>query len=128
MRRGCDVTARRTKAQHMRGQTLRTTRASWLAAIYLLYGCAGTNRGPSSEELRAMEEERKSLETLLQRGRFELQCPEATAQVLERYQDGPATLVGIEGCGRQAIYERRLRYSYHTRSRTTRNTKWERKP
>jgi len=63
---------------------------------------------------------------LRERAGFELQCVATQVRVLDRYQGGPATLVGAEGCGRQSMYQRRLRYSYQQGGRTTQNTKWER--
>ena len=68
-----------------------------------------------------------SLDMLQNRARFDLQCPEATITMLERHNNGPAPLIGGAGCGRQAMYERRLRSDRSSGGRTTRNTKWEQK-
>lgn len=82
---------------------------------------------PSERQRAAVAEERQALLTLQDRARFELQCAGATATVLEHHTSGPARLVGVSGCDRQAIYERRLRRDGWTGKRTTRNTKWERR-
>ncbi|MBA3841078.1 MAG: hypothetical protein H0X39_00385 [Actinobacteria bacterium] len=59
---------------------------------------------------------------LQKRAQFELQCPAATVLVLERAnEDGPATLVGAQGCGQQTLYARRLRRSGWTGNYTARN-------
>jgi hypothetical protein len=108
-------------------------RSAWvLAAITgsaTLSGCS-TNWMAERAQRDAYEEQ-QNLGMLLQRARFELHCPEAQLQVLERFQGGftdhqisPATLVGVDGCERQAMYKRRLRRRYG-HGRTTDNTKWE---
>jgi hypothetical protein len=107
-------------------------RAVWtLAAITgaALSGC-GSNWMAEKAQRDAYEEQ-QNLGMLLERARFELHCPEAQLQVLERFQGSftdhqlsPATLVGVDGCGRQAMYKRRLRRRYG-HGRTTDNTKWE---
>jgi hypothetical protein len=97
--------------------------AEWLAQCSPQFdeGC------PTEREREAAAAERDNIDLLLTRARFDLQCPEATAQVLEMHTSGPATLVGAAGCGRQAQYERRLRHDGWRGGHTTRNTKWERR-
>jgi hypothetical protein len=102
--------------------------AAVTGATPALSGC-GPNWMVEKAQREAYEEQ-QSLGGLLERARFELQCPDANLAVLERYQGytdnavGPATLAGVSGCGRQAMYKRRLRRRYG-HGRTTDNTKWE---
>jgi hypothetical protein len=95
--------------------------ADWLATCDPAWeeGC------PTREEREADAQEMRGLALLLERGRFDLQCPDASAVVLERHSSGPATLVGVSGCGKQTQYERRLRRSLG--GATTENTKWARR-
>lgn len=109
------------------------SRAAWvLAAITgatpALSGCS--SNWMAERQQRELYEEQQNLGMLLERARFELHCPEAQLSVLERFQGAtehqhmPATLVGVDGCGRQSMYKRRLRRRYG-HGRTTDNTKWE---
>jgi hypothetical protein len=83
---------------------------------------------PTRLERAEAANDQTSLDQLQSRARYELQCPDATMTILERHHHGPATLVGVAGCGRPAaLYERRLRYDHWSGGRTTRNTRWERK-
>lgn len=83
---------------------------------------------PTRLERAEAANDQTSLDQLKRRARYELQCPDAVLTVLERHNHGPATLVGVAGCGRPAaMYERRLRYDHWSGGRTTRNTRWERK-
>jgi hypothetical protein len=104
---------------------MRTTTISAVAAWALLSAACNPHYEAAMHRRAALEEQ-QDLAMLRERACFELQCKDTQLRVLDRYDGGPATLVGAHGCGRQAMYQRRLRYSYQQGGRTTRNTKWER--
>jgi hypothetical protein len=86
-------------------------------------GC-GTSQWQLRQRERVQRDDEESMGQLLSRARFELQCPSATLEVLERFEK-LATLAGVKGCGRAASYRRRLRYSRAVGGRTPENTIWE---
>lgn len=112
--------------------------------LVVLAGCAGMHAGAEPEphryvsvpEQHDQEWNRKhgrkasdedGLEQLTVRARFDLQCETATVLILDRTSggDGPATLAGGQGCGRQVQYSRRLRRSGWTGNLVARNSHWD---
>ena len=90
--------------------TKRSTFAALLAAVVVSAGC------PSQQKQLAVRQE-GAVQTALQRGRFDLNCPAATATVLSRDYIQPAVqgpwvngvqrveyTVGVEGCNQRTTY------------------------
>jgi len=90
--------------------TKRSTFAALLAAVAISAGC------PSQKQQLAVRQE-GAVQTALQRGRFDLNCPAATATVLSRDYIQPAVqgpwvngvqrveyTVGVEGCNQRTTY------------------------
>lgn len=76
------------------------------AVLLLLAGCQSTGQMLASDEAVATQ-------TAVQRGRFELGCPEATGTVLSSNMLQPVLwggeeraeyTVGVSGCGKRAVY------------------------
>lgn len=75
-----------------------------IAASTVIVGCQSTDQMLDKQQQQAVD-------TALQRARFEMNCPGATAQVLSREMVQPAAVrfgveraeytVGIEGCGQR---------------------------
>ena len=83
-----------------------------LAAAATLAGCAT----PPAQVLDSMEPQ--AIQTALQRGRFDLQCPSAEPTVLSRELRPPAIqtmliagvphgifTIGVSGCGKQMVFQ-----------------------
>lgn len=78
-----------------------------LTAAALFSGCA------SNPEQVLSQEKDKAVQTAVQRGRFEMDCPKATGTVLSSNILQPIVwggleraeyTVGVEGCGKRATY------------------------
>jgi len=82
------------------------------SAAALIAGCAT----PPAQVLDSMEPQ--AIQTALQRGRFDLQCPNATPTVLSRELRPPAIetfrfsgvphgifTIGVSGCGKQMTFQ-----------------------
>jgi hypothetical protein len=77
-----------------------------------LLACAALSGCQSSEQILASEQG-VAMQTAVQRGRFEMNCPEAFGQVLSSNLLQPAAwrgleraeyTVGVEGCGQRRTY------------------------
>ena len=90
--------------------TARSTSVALLAALPLIAGC------PNQQQQLAARQE-GAVQTALQRGRFDLNCPGATATVLSRDFIQPAVqgpwvngvqrveyTIGVEGCNQRTTY------------------------
>jgi hypothetical protein len=88
---------------------------SRMSAILLL--AAGLAAGCTSDQQYLEQGQNQATTTALERARFELNCPEATATVLSQELVQPAVVgwrtipitrseytVGVEGCGKRATY------------------------
>jgi hypothetical protein len=70
--------------------------------------------GCESQQQKVSDMQPKAVQTALERGAFELNCPSATAQVLSdemietggmrRYRERGEYTVGVQGCGKRATY------------------------
>ncbi len=89
-----------------------TVLATALIATTILAGCAT----PPAQVLAGMEPQ--AIDTALQRGRFDLQCPSAEPTVLSRQLREPAVqtirfagiphgifTIGVSGCGKQMTFQ-----------------------
>lgn len=86
-------------------------RVFWaLGAVVLLAGCESTQQMLDDAQPQAID-------TALARGRFEMNCPDATGQVISRELTQPVVqgplvgglprpeyTVGVEGCGQREVY------------------------
>ena len=93
---------------------MKVTHALWTtAATALLVSACAT---PPAQVLAGMEPQ--AIETALQRGRFDLQCPDAQPTVLSRQLREPAVetirfsgvphgifTIGVSGCGKQMTFQ-----------------------
>jgi len=86
--------------------------ATSLVAVLTLAGCAT----PPAQVLAGMEPQ--AIETALQRGRFDMQCPNAQATVLSQELRPPVVetirfsgvphgmfTIGVSGCGKQMTFQ-----------------------
>jgi len=81
---------------------------------YILGGVFALLWGCETQQQMVNDMQPKAVQTALQRGAFELDCPSATAQVLSdemietggmrRYRERGEYTVGVQGCGKRATY------------------------
>jgi len=82
---------------------------------YIVGGICAVLLGCESQQQMVNDMQPKAVQTALQRGAFELNCPSATAQVLsdEMIETGGGRrappergeyTVGVQGCGKRATY------------------------
>lgn len=81
--------------------------------IFILFVTALVATGCQSPAQILSQEQGKAVDTAVQRGRFEMACPQATGTVLSSNMLEPAVwggleraeyTVGLEGCGKRAVY------------------------
>ena len=81
--------------------------------FFLLFIAASVVTGCQSSAQILSQEQGKAVDTAVQRGRFEMDCPQATGTVLSSNMLQPAVwggleraeyTVGIEGCGKRSVY------------------------
>ncbi len=78
-----------------------------LVPVFLAVGC-------TTQQQMLQQKQGIALDTALRRGRFELSCPEATAEVLSSNVIEPVAMrvgyerseytVGVSGCGKKSTY------------------------
>ena len=89
----------------------------WRVPAIMLLAVAGLAAGCASDQQYLEQGQNQATETALDRGRFELNCPAATATVLSQELIQPPVMgwrtipitrseytVGVEGCGQRATY------------------------
>jgi len=83
------------------------------SCIFLLFVAALAATGCQSPAQILSQEQGKAVDTAVQRGRFEMACPQATGTILSSNMLQPVVwggleraeyTVGLEGCGKRAVY------------------------